>query len=140
MRYEEPALDSLRRYMNCVRPVKVPGLPRFFGGAVGYCSYETVHHLEKLPNTKPDLLKWPIAKFFITGDLFVFDNTQQILKIISCARIKNKQDVEKAYAKAKTQVLNNLKMLKGVHPRELEKSKGPSDNAYMTNMDKNAFM
>src|SRR5450755_1748386 len=33
-----------------------PGLPRFFGGAVGFLGYDMVRHFERLPATAPDEL------------------------------------------------------------------------------------
>jgi anthranilate synthase component 1 len=109
MQFREPALEALSRYMRCVKPVPVPGLPRFYGGAVGYLSYETVHNLERLPRTKPDVLGWPEATFLITGDLFVFDNTQQILKLITCVRLAPKTNLKKAYDAACARLRKNLR-------------------------------
>jgi anthranilate synthase component 1 len=40
---------ELRRF----RPVKLPGMPRFTGGAVGYISYEYVTRIEKTVPTAP---------------------------------------------------------------------------------------
>lgn len=107
-------LDVLRATLKNYRPVPVAGLPRFFGGAVGYCGYETVQNFEVLPKTNPDTLGWPESLFFITGDLFVFDNTQQLLKIISCVRIKNKSDVKAAYGRARGRIFRNLEQLRRV--------------------------
>ena len=39
---------------------------------------KNVHHFEVLPNSNPDVLGWPVNTFYLTNDLFVFDNTQQI--------------------------------------------------------------
>jgi anthranilate synthase component I len=39
-------LDSLLRAQQ---PVAVPGMPRFFGGAVGYLGYDVVRYIERLP-------------------------------------------------------------------------------------------
>jgi anthranilate synthase component I len=40
-------LDSLLRAQQ---PVSVPGMPRFFGGAVGYLGYDVVRYIERLPS------------------------------------------------------------------------------------------
>lgn len=109
MHFRQPALDALARHMRCVKPVSISGVPRFYGGAVGYMSYETVHNLERLPRTKSDVLGWAEATFLITGDLFVFDNTQQLLKLITCVRIAPKANLKKAYNAVCLKLRKNLR-------------------------------
>ena len=48
--------DELAR---CHRPVGVPGLPRFTGGAVGYFGYDLIRLRERLPETVKDDLQLP---------------------------------------------------------------------------------
>ena len=43
-------LDRVREFMEAYRPVTVPGLPRFVGGAVGYLGYDIVNTFEDLPS------------------------------------------------------------------------------------------
>ena len=47
-------LSLLKALMKQYCPVEVPGLPRFFGGAVGYISYDMVRFFEKLPAGSED--------------------------------------------------------------------------------------
>lgn len=64
--------------------VKKPsGLPRFFGGAVGYLSYDTVRFWEKLPQCPRDELSLPDAVFLFTDTLVIFDHVQNKMKIVS---------------------------------------------------------
>ena len=42
-------LNMLRDLLSRYKPVSVPGLPRFYGGAVGYLGYDMVRYFEKLP-------------------------------------------------------------------------------------------
>ncbi|MES2202282.1 MAG: anthranilate synthase component I, partial [candidate division FCPU426 bacterium] len=42
-------LEELKTRMAAYRPVAVPGLPPFWGGAVGYLSYDCVRFFEKIP-------------------------------------------------------------------------------------------
>jgi anthranilate synthase component 1 len=48
---------------------------RFVGGALGYVSYDAIRYIEKLPNQKPDDLKFPDVEMGIFEDGFVFDHT-----------------------------------------------------------------
>src|SRR5690554_3326387 len=49
---------------NVVRPVEpVPELPAFWGGAVGYTSYDLVRQYERLPDANPDPIGAPDMLF-----------------------------------------------------------------------------
>ena len=41
--------DALSQLLADMRPVEVPGLPRFWGGAVGWIAYDCVKAFEDLP-------------------------------------------------------------------------------------------
>jgi anthranilate synthase component 1 len=90
-------LQSLKEMMRAYRPVNVAGLPRFFGGAVGYFSYDMVRYFERLPTgAKPDP-ETDDAAFFITDTLLVFDNVKHTLKVVSCAMIEGTADLHSVY-------------------------------------------
>jgi anthranilate synthase component I len=61
----------------------VPGLPRFFGGAVGYLSYDAVRFFEKVPDCPGDDLRLPDATFLFSDTLVIFDHVQHKLKVVS---------------------------------------------------------
>jgi anthranilate synthase component 1 len=63
--------------------VKVPGLPRFFGGAVGYMSYDMVRHFEQLPECSRDELGLPECVFVFTDTMIIFDHVQHKMKIVA---------------------------------------------------------
>ena len=39
--------EVIKKEIKAYRPVDVPGLPRFFGGLVGYIGYDTVRFFER---------------------------------------------------------------------------------------------
>lgn len=66
---------------------KVPvmdGLPRFFGGLVGYFGYDTIRYIEpKLDITrKPDMIGAPDILLMLSDEVVVFDNLRGRLQII----------------------------------------------------------
>jgi len=81
-------------------PVPTPGLPRFFGGAVGFVSYDVVRAFERLPASKPDDLGLPDACFVITDTLVIFDNLRQTVKVVANALVDGPADAERAHASA----------------------------------------
>jgi anthranilate synthase component 1 len=64
-------LCVLKTWMNKYRPAHVPELPRFWGGLVGYLTYEMVSFFESIPNLLPE--NKPIAHFIIPDELLIFE-------------------------------------------------------------------
>jgi anthranilate synthase component 1 len=52
----------------------VPGLPRFWGGAVGFFGYDVVREIEHLPDAPPDDLDLPDGLFLFTDVVLAIDN------------------------------------------------------------------
>lgn len=78
-------LGRLRSLLRKRRPVPTPGLPRFYGGAVGYLGYGMARCFEKAPLQAPDDLGVPDAVFLLTDVVLVFDNVRHTIKIVACA-------------------------------------------------------
>ena len=55
-------------------PADVPGLPRFWGGAVGYFGYDVVRQIERLPHPPEDDLGLPDGVFMFTDVVLAIDN------------------------------------------------------------------
>ena len=99
-------LTALRDLLARFRPVAVPGLPRFQGGAVGYFGYDVVRHLERLPRSTRDDLGLPDAVFLLTDNLLVFDNLRHRLLVIANCHI-DKTDpaaLDRAYDRAAVKI------------------------------------
>jgi len=92
-------LACLREIMLEYRPVQVPGLPRFCGGAVGYLSYDVVRQFERLPALRKDVLGLPQACFLLTDTLLVFDNVAQTIRVVANAHV-GERNHKAAYADA----------------------------------------
>ena len=91
-RHEGNPLRYLKDLLNAYRPVPVDGLPRFYGGAVGFLGYDMVRYFEKLPARASDDLKTDDAIFLITDTLIVFDNIRHTIKVVSCAATQGARD------------------------------------------------
>lgn len=74
-------------YLADLAPVVPPGLPRFFGGAVGWIGYDAVRAFERLPATKPDLLGLPEICLCITDIVVIFDNLRGTVKVVAAAEV-----------------------------------------------------
>ncbi|MEO5509218.1 MAG: anthranilate synthase component I [Longimicrobiales bacterium] len=67
-------LADLDRRLKERDPVDVPGLPRFFSGAVGYLGYDVVRYIEDLQSAPPDTLGIPEAILLFTDVVLAIDN------------------------------------------------------------------
>ncbi len=81
----EDPIDALREVMKKYRPAEVPGLPRFWGGAVGYMSYDMVRFIERLPEEAADDLNMAECCFMITDTMVIFDHVSQRMKVVAMA-------------------------------------------------------
>jgi len=75
-------LEEVKKIMRDFKPVVVKGLPRFFGGLVGYIGYDMVRFFEELPDKNKDDLKLPDAVFMLTDTILAFDHVNHTIKII----------------------------------------------------------
>ncbi|MCJ7645628.1 anthranilate synthase component I, partial [bacterium] len=94
-------LEELRKIMQKYKPVNVEGLPRFYGGAVGYIGYDMVRFIEDIPSTNPDDLDLPDCKFIFTDNLLIFDHIAHTIKVVSCVHLDRKgRDLKTSYDEA----------------------------------------
>ena len=75
-------LDVLKDILKGFAPVEAAGLPRFYGGAVGYIGYDMVRFFERLPDISKRDTDLYDAIFLITGLLIIFDNLEQKIKVV----------------------------------------------------------
>lgn len=70
---DDPLADLDAR-LKARTPAAVPGLPRFWGGAVGYFGYDVVRQIERLPDGPRDDLNIPDGLFVFTDVVLAIDN------------------------------------------------------------------
>jgi anthranilate synthase component 1 len=90
----------LKNILAGYKPVEVPGLPRFVGGAVGYLGYDMVRHFERLPTELPDTIGAWDSFFMITDTLLIFDNVKQKIQVVAAAYLDGTVAPEDAYNEA----------------------------------------
>jgi anthranilate synthase component 1 len=101
-RFVRDPLEVISAELKKYRPVIMPGLPRFFGGFVGYIGYDAVRHFEKLPDMHHTGLNLPDIFLMFTDTLVVFDNLTHKIRVISNAHIETSP--EEAYEKAQAKI------------------------------------
>jgi len=83
----EDPLEELRRRVESFREARVPGLPPFCSGAVGYAGYDAVRWLERLPSPPPDDRHVPDMAFAFYDQMVVFDNITKTITVVVMARL-----------------------------------------------------
>ncbi|MDT3495182.1 aminodeoxychorismate synthase component I [Bacillus toyonensis] len=76
-------LDLMQEYMEKWKTDYNPEYPPFQGGAIGYFSYDCIRYIEKLPSLAEDDLNIPDIFFLLFDDVFVYDQKEEVLWIIT---------------------------------------------------------
>ena len=104
-------LEAVRNILAEYRPVPNPGLPRFYGGAVGFIGYDTIRFFERMPERNKPGLGLPDIFFMITDTLVIFDNITHRIKVVSNAHV-NGSSAASAYEEAVGKIEAIVKKLK----------------------------
>jgi anthranilate synthase component 1 len=129
-------LETLKKLISTYTPVESKELPRFYGGAVGYLSYDIVRFFEKLPDDTTDDLNLYDSFFMITDTIVVFDNIAQKMKIVSNAFLENGKPRE-VYEQAKEKIKDILERLH--QPLQEKEQKTLKNTTYSSSFSKEDF-
>jgi anthranilate synthase component 1 len=113
-------LDLLREELGGSDVVEVPGLPKFWGGAVGMLSYDFVRFFEELPKLQQDDLQLDDMAMMIADKVVVFDHAKNLVKIIVLAA-----GTEESYEEACAEIERIAARLKRPLP-DLPGGRGPA--------------
>ena len=131
-------MQALKDLLGVFRPVAVPGLPRFAGGAVGYVGYDMVRFFERLPERLPADLDLPDAIFLLTHSVLAFDNVAQKIIVVEQVHVPEGTDPGAAYDTAVARIETLVKRLTGpvVLPRRL----GPAGGEVVATLEPEKYM
>jgi len=95
--YPDPTV-VLRGIMKQFQAVSLPGLPQFFGGAVGFMGYDVVRHFERIPDLGRPRPDFDDACFMITRDVVIFDNVSHRVLLTTTVSPGDAHSASAAYA------------------------------------------
>jgi anthranilate synthase component 1 len=105
-------LEVIERVMQKYRPVSLPFLPRFTGGAVGFIGYEFIHDIERVvPRPQDDELRTPALYFLIADEILIFDRVAQTITILVNAILEAGCDPVAAYQDATDEIERLVSLL-----------------------------
>jgi anthranilate synthase component 1 len=89
---------ELKLLMKEYRGVRLEGMPRFTGGAVGYIGYDMARHIEHLPDVPPDTLDLPDCCLVFYDEVIAFDHLKQ--RVIATVNVCVNGNLRDAYKEA----------------------------------------
>ncbi len=96
--FEGDIFAELKRELSGHSAARLPGLPPFTAGAVGFFAYDVVRQIERLPSLAKDELGVPDACLMFFDQVLAFDHVKKEIHLIVTADLnRNKGD---AYALA----------------------------------------
>ena len=131
-------LGFVRDFLARYQPVTLEGIPRFFGGAVGYLGYDMVRHFESIPTTNPAVIGAYDSYFVITDTILIFDNVSQKIKVVSNAHLDAGKSVADAYSEATAKIDALIRKLKTPLPL-LPSTPAEKKVAFASNVSREAF-
>jgi anthranilate synthase component 1 len=90
-------IDAMQAYLASFKPAPRGDLPRFYGGAVGYLSFESVRFFERCGEARLGDGRFPDATFLLCDQLAIFDNVRHSLRLIHCVHVDRFDSVEEAW-------------------------------------------
>ena len=129
----------IKKLMKDFRAEPVPGLPRFFGGLVGYLNYDMVRYFEELPHPKPDDVGMPDAAFTMPEQVIIYDNLAQTIKVVVNCYMPDDVSHADAYDQAIEQIEETERLIRVSIPSKPRTKDLQQDVAMTSNMDRKRF-
>jgi len=134
-------LEVIEQVLARFRPVTLPDLPRFTGGAVGFIGYEFIHDVEPVvPRPPRDELGTPTMYFLIADQLLVFDRVAQTVTIIVNAVLENGVAPDDAYEEAVGEIERIISLLEQPMQNHLVPVPQAADAPLESNQTKERFL
>ena len=108
------AFEELRKEVQRFKAPEIEGLPRFFGGAVGFLAYDVVRCFEpRIPAHAHDDLGTPDLYMMFTESVLMFDNVKQSLTIIVNVALNDFASPREGYDYAQRKIAEMIERLGG---------------------------
>ena len=133
-------MENLRVTMSGFKSVKLPNLPPFTGGAVGYFGYDMVRTIEDIPKSAVDDLGVDDAVLMFYKTVLAFDHLRHQIHIISNVIADDSQaSVEEQYEKAVDEIARIEALLRA--PLEIPPvTRNDKDVAVRSNIEKKDYL
>jgi anthranilate synthase component 1 len=133
-------VQSVRTTMARFKSVRLPDLPPFTGGAVGYFGYDMVRTVEDVPSTGRDDLGIDDAVLMFYQTVLAFDHLRHQIHIISNLFVDESNDpIEQQYQAAVRQIAEIESLLRA--PLDMHESAAKAGEPVVhSNFEKSAYL
>ena len=83
----EKPIELLKAHLRSFAVRRLPDLPPFTGGAIGFFGYDLLQYYEKLPPHRIDDLQMNDMQFMFCDQVIVFDHFKQQMQVIGNVHI-----------------------------------------------------
>ncbi len=134
-------VEELRELLSRYRAVRVPGLPRFTGGAVGCFAYDTVRWREEIPGRAENDLDHADCVLHVYDTLLAFDHARRRVTVIANAHVAGTDagELERAYADARARIDTQLERLRRPLEMSPTEANGSPPPQVRSNLDQAAY-
>jgi len=130
--------SHLQRLLAEYRAVPAPGLPRFWGGLVGFFGYDMVRYIERLPELNP-AIDLPEARLLLTDQLLIFDNLRQTIKVVALVTVDPAIPLQAQYDRALQDIDTLIDRLRQPVPRPDAQPPAPPRAPLESNLTQEKF-
>jgi len=97
-------LSVLRSIQKKYHAPKLPDLPHFTGGLVGFLGYESIIWTEDIPIHNENELSYPDAMFMLFHEIIAFDHLKNQIILFSNVQVEEGVDIKKCYESANDKI------------------------------------
>ena len=115
--YTGDIFTELKTALEGETPAKLPGLPPFTAGAVGFFAYDVVRSIEQLPSIAADELHVPDAHLMFFDEVLAFDHVKKAIHLIVTVGARGPINAA-AYKQANTRLNRLEKLLSAAIPKQ----------------------
>ncbi|MBM9538513.1 anthranilate synthase component I [Desulfobulbus alkaliphilus] len=131
-------MEELKKLLASFAVSTSPGLPRFFGGAVGFLGYDMVRFMENIPDRHPSL-GLPDSSFMVPGIVLIHDSVQQNLTVVCNVWKGEGDESNQMYHRACERIEQIISQLRGPIPVSVFQDEQVESHQFSANMDEAEF-
>lgn len=133
---------ELRELLASFNASTAPGLPRFYGGAVGFLGYDMIRFIEEIPDQHPPR-DMPDSSFIVPRLVLIHDSVQQTLTAV-CNVVSGKGaeagDINGLYQNGCQRIDSIIEQIRSPLPASMAThAAGCPEHTFTSNMDETSF-
>ncbi|WP_417909681.1 anthranilate synthase component I [Candidatus Electronema sp. PJ] len=131
-------LTELRELLASFNASTAPGLPRFYGGLVGFLGYDIIRFIEEIPDRHTPL-DIPDSSFMVPRLVLIHDSISQKLTVVCNVIPEEGKDAAELYVDGCARIEAVLARLRHPLPESMFTSTACRKHEFRSNMDEQAF-